>query len=283
MPGLKATSEWLRTSPHRLDVKVDREANVLRGFVVAQEGQFKSDGRGQFDAKSLKQIVTLMNRAPGGLKSRFAHPTLSGDGLGKFLGRAKNPRLDSVQVMRDGAPVLLQAVRADLHFDKTSLEEPPGGGKPLGQYVLDLAESDPDALSSSLAGKFDQEELLDPKTRRPMLDAEQRPLPPVWRPKALHASDIVDTGDAVDGLLAAGLSVDGLPDELVRRASELLGKAFPDAPREVVRERIHAWAERYLAYRFGEEADERPADADRGGVPASLSALRRRLDLLVSQ
>lgn len=277
MPTLPAESEWLRASfSGRPDIGVDRENNVLRGYVVAQEGAFKSAGRGAFDEKSLKSLRALANaKGAQGLKSRFTHPTLSGDGLGSFLGRAKNPRMDSVTVERDGKKVLLHALRADLHFDKTALEESPRGGKPLGLYVMDLAESDPDALSSSIVVTADQEEQLDPKTKRPLMDAAGEPLPPLWRPKKLHASDIVDTGDAVDGLLSAQLGIEGLGDETVRRASELLSKAFPGASRDVVKARVESWLSKYLSYRFGDEEDE-PAP-----VPAvSHDIARRRLKLM---
>jgi hypothetical protein len=256
MPELKETSDWLRVNVSNQEIGVDREKAVISGYVVAQEGPFKSEGRGEFDQKSLSQIVTLMRKSPKGLKSRFAHPSLSSDGIGKHLGRVKNPRMGTVKVMRDGVATLLHAVRGDLHFDPTALEEPPGGGKPLGIYVMDLAESDPDAISSSLVLSKTEELRTDPKTKRPLLQASGEPLPPLWRPTALHASDVVDTGDAVDGILSAQLSIEGLPDELVRRASELLSKAFPGASREVISARIDAWKANYLSWRFG---DDEPA------------------------
>jgi CBS domain-containing protein len=275
MPKLPPQTEWLRANTlDRMEIGVDRENAILRGYVVAQEGPFKSAGRGEFDVKALKSIVTLMNKnGTPGTKSRFAHPTLSGDGIGKFLGRAKNPKLDTVRVMRNGEKVLLHAVRADLHFDQTALEEPPGGGKPLGIYVMDLAESDPDAISSSVVVQADQEERLDAKGR-PMLDAEGNPLPPLWRPKAIHASDVVDTGDAVDGILSAeGLSADGLPDHAVREACKLLSEAFPNADRETIKVRALAWVDRFLSWKFGDDpTSEQPA-------APKLEIYRKRLEL----
>lgn len=253
MPQLTEKPTWLRASTQMGEIGVDRENNVIRGYVLAQEGPFKSEGRGEFDLKSLKQLKALANKAPNGLKSRLAHPTLSSDGIGKFLGRAKNPQLSTVQVMRDGKLVALHALRGDLHLDKTALEEPVGGGKPIGLYVMDLAESDPDALSSSVVLQYQEEWRLDPKTKRPMLDANGNEMPPLWRPTALHASDIVDTGDAVDGLLSAQLS--GMPDGLVRQASELLDKIFPGESRQVVESRLNSWLTSYLSYRYGDAPD----------------------------
>lgn len=261
MPTLKEKPDWLRASTSGRVVGVDREQNVLRGYVVAQEGPFKSEGRGEFNVAGLKKLAALGNKATGGLKSRFTHPTLSSDGLGKFLGRAKNFTLDSVRVNRGGEMVLLHAVRADLHFDKTALDKPVDGGKPLAEYVMDLAESDPDALSSSVVVKADQQTQLDPKTKKPLLNDRGEALPPLWFPTELRASDIVDTGDAVDGLLSA----EGLPDETVRRGTELLDKQFAGQSREVVKARAEAWLERYLTLRFGEpEAVDIPAPKPTG-------------------
>lgn len=279
MPTLPAESEWLRaTTTGRPDIGVDRTNNRLLGYVIAQEGAFKSQGRGAFDLKSLQSLRALMNKkGSAGLKSRFTHPTLSGDGLGTFLGRVHNPRIEPITLNRDGEKVLLHALRGDLHFDPTALEPAPGNsGKPYGLYVMDLAESDPDALSSSIVVTADQEEQLDPKTKRPMVDANGEPLPPLWRPKKLHASDIVDTGDAVDGLLSAQLGIEGLGDETVRRASELLTKAFPGAGRDVVKARVESWLAKYLSYRFGDEEDDEPSPHP----VVSHDIARRRLKLM---
>lgn len=281
---IKAQPDWLRASASSMEVGVDREASVLRGYVVAQEGAFK-DGRGEFSLASLKKINALMNKEAAGLKSRFSHPTLSGDGLGKYLGRAKNPRLDSVKLKRGGEVVLLHAVRADLHFDQTALEEPPGGGKPLGLYVMDLAESDPEAISSSLVLKSDQIEQLDPKTKRPKLGADGQPLPPLWMPTELHASDVVDVGAAVDGILSAhGLNFNGLPDALVRQASEMLNGFLPGESREVVEARLRSWLDRYLELRYGEDEPQLQSSAAAINASAiSIEEARRRLFVLENE
>lgn len=235
-------------------IGVDREKNVICGYVVAQEGAFKSKGRGEFDLQALRAIRKMMAEKPAGLKSRFSHPTMSDDGLGKFLGRAKEPFLDKImKPLGDGKFQEIGCVRADLHLDPSSFTTPYGS---LGAYVMDLAESDPDALSSSLVLKADEEYRLDSKGR-PLLDENGDPLPPLWRPKELHASDVVDTGDAVDGFLsvqggAAKLSaeiIDGLPDAALRRGVELLDKQFSGQPAETIRARCNAWLERYLQYR----------------------------------
>jgi len=241
MPTVSTASEikWLRAESTARPVKVDREAKMIRGFVVAQQGEFKS-GRGEFDGKSLRAIKQLMSGKPAGLKSRFTHPTLSNDGLGYYLGRARRPWMDTMTV----GDQEVEMVRADLEFSETAFNTPNGD---LASYVMDLTEKDADAISSSLVLQTDEEWRLDKKTGRPMLDESGRQLPPLWRPTVLHASDIVDTGDAVDGLLSAKLSIDGLPDEIVRKGAELLRAQFAGKPRAFVESHLSAWCERVLS------------------------------------
>jgi hypothetical protein len=243
MPKMPREPQWLRAGFSGRIAAVDRDKQVIRGYVLAQEGPFKSAGRGAFDRDALQEIVRLGNATRTGLKSRFAHPTLSDDGLGKHLGRAKNLRLDTALDARTGRTVA--AVRGDLHFDPSASKTPSGD---LADYVLSLAESDPDALSSSLVLEADEEVRLDAK-KRPLTDADGNDLPPLWRPTRLHASDIVDTGDAVDGLLSANLDASALPDAAVRKGCQLLDSVFHGQDWEVVEARCLAWLARYREHR----------------------------------
>src|SRR5262245_12024538 len=79
---------------------VDRDNAVIRGYVVAQSGPHKSE-EGDFDKTSLEQMAAIINAKPQGVKSRFTHPSLSGDGLGKFLGRSKNARVETAAVFSE--------------------------------------------------------------------------------------------------------------------------------------------------------------------------------------
>ena len=243
--SIKSERQWLRASFDNKELGVDREANVIRGMVVAQEGPFKTAGRGEFDGKSLSQIVRLMAKNKLGLKSRLAHPTLSEDGIGKYLGRIRNGMIGKVTVERNGEQVELKAVRGDLFFDPSAFETPAGD---LASYVMALAESDPDAISSSLVLQTDEEMRLD-KHKQPLRDERGNVLPPLWRPTALHASDIVDTGEAVDGLLS--VQFEKLPDANVRLAAEFIDRAFPNMGRNEVSARLDSWKTKYLDHRFG--------------------------------
>lgn len=252
MPKFNLKPAWQACKSIGRPIGVDRKNNIIHGYVVAQEGPFKSNGRGEFDVKSLASIVELMNANQGGTKSRFTHPDMSNDGLGKFLGRVHNPTLSTAIDARTGKEV--KAVRADLHFDATALETPPSGGRPLGEYVMALAESDPGALSSSIVVKVDEEYRIE-KDGTPTLGEDGNPLPPLWRPKDIRASDIVDTGDAVDSMLSAE-TIDGLPLAALWRGSELLDSVFAGQSRDVIEERLTAWLGRYLTGRFGERQSE---------------------------
>jgi hypothetical protein len=257
MPTITETSTWQKSLASGKPIGVDREKRAILGYVVAQEGPFKTQGRGEFNKKSLQMIAELMTAEKLGLKCRFTHPTLSADGLGKFLGRSINPRLDTIT--KDGKQI--GVVRADLYFDESASKTPNGD---LADYVMTLAESDPDALSSSLV--IEPEEIYREDTKgQPLRDSEGSLLPPLWYPVSLHASDIVDTGEAVDGLLSANLSVDGLPDEVVRQAAQLLASQFAGQKRAVVRARALAFLDKALLM-FGDD------DSDVEPVPqASLS------------
>jgi hypothetical protein len=260
---------WLRATTMAPPSAVDRERNIISGVVVAEEGPFKSDGRGEFDDKALRSIVKMMAAKPGGLKSRFAHPSLSDDGIGKFLGRFHSPRLDRGRRTHQESDErkTVSMVRADLHLDPTSFEKPSGN---LGKYVMDLAESDPDAFSTSLVLRYDEEFRLNKDGTRKTTD-QGIELHPLWRPTQLHALDVVDTGDATNGLL----SVDALPDAVVRQATALLDAQFGDCSREVVEARCAAWLSRYLDLKFGEKE---PDPAPPPPTTPQLDARRLRLE-----
>ena len=258
MPKLEATPQWLRANVQASIIGVDKEARRINGAVVAQAGAFKTPGRGSFDKAGLQGIVKLMKGEPNGLKSRLSHATLSDDGVSKFLGRMVNPRMDKAVIRRNGQAMEVDAVRADLQLSDSAFEGNPNGN--IGQYVLNLAEEDPDALSSSLVLTVDEIPQLD-KKGRPILDEETgEALPPIWLPRSLHGADVVAVGDAVDSLLSADV-IDGLPDAVVRQASLLLNKQFPDATREVVEARCLSYLSRYLDVRFGQKEAKLEAPA----------------------
>lgn len=237
MPVMPKQPDWLRANSLGSPVKVDRENGIIYGRVVAELGTFK-DRRGKFNDVSLAKIAELMATNPNGTKSRFTHPSLSSDGLGKFLGRDQNPRVDGPRV------------RADLHFDPSAYKTPSGD---LATYVMDLAQNDPGAFGSSLV--LQTEKIFElGENGRPKRDENGDEIPPLWMPTKIHAIDVVDDGDAVHGdfMSASGIDFDSLPDFEVRKGSAMLDALFAGQPREVVKARCEAWLERYLSNRYGE-------------------------------
>lgn len=180
-----------------------RRAGMIEGASLIALGE----AAGHFvwiDGDALDQVVKFGNESKNGVKTRFTHPSMSGDGLGSYLGRAKNLRRSE-----DGPDRVL----GDVHLSLSSRETPQGD---LGGYVLDLAEEDPEAFGMSIVfdhdyvaekefeGKHSNEdgEFTSPD------DANGKDYPHI-RLSALHGADFVDEPAAnPDGLFHVGGSAD---------------------------------------------------------------------------
>ena len=146
-----------------------------------------------------------MRDKKGGTKVRMGHTDMGS--VGSFLGRAINPRIEDAG---DGT----EKLRADLQFNSVAFRSPAGD---LATYVMDLAESDPEALSSSLVLMADEEWQLDSNGRKKR-DKEGRELSPLWRPTHIEFSDIVTLGDAAGALLSAVINEKRLtPEEQIEQ------------------------------------------------------------------
>lgn len=244
MPG---QSEWLRVGAggiadveQRSEPAVDRKNNVIRGYVVAEEGPMK-DGRGHFTKRSIERLVYLASSMEQGVKVRLSHPNMSDDGVSKYLGRGKSMRTAELP---DGR---LAAI-ADMHFDESATKSPHGN---LADYVMTRAESDKDSFGTSIVSKFEwfhDGKKIDRGEMYRLRD--EKPGEVEWIPTELHASDVVDTGNAVTSFMSAdGLAT--LPDGLVRQATAGLDQLFEGCSRDVVEARCTAFLSRYLDRRYG--------------------------------
>lgn len=278
----KLRTESLAAGP----LGVDRENKRINGFVVAEEGVFK-DRRGEFDRKSLRGIVSLMKLRPNGLKSHFTHPSLSADGLSRILGRAKNPRLTTGVVQRvPGEYTEVAMVRADLEFNEVATKPPVDGGTPLAEYVMDLAESDPDLFGSSLVLQVD-EEFRRKSDGTLETDESGHTLPALWRPTALNSIDIVSDGDAVTAFLSDNsLWDERLTDDLIRQVSPFLQRFLGEKPREVVETQVMSFLKRELDRHYGtvppcddEDDDDVTGDVELKQTGPDPDDLRRELSL----
>jgi hypothetical protein len=221
-------------------VKVDRKANIIFGANLMQVGDLNGgDARNwTVDAATLQQAHEIMGRGNNGTKARFTHPNMSADGMGSYLGRWKNQRVDG------------GTLRADLHIADAAFRSPQGD---LGTYVMDLAESDPEAFGVSLATRLDEGNLQEFSGSADGKDGKKWPM----RFSDVRAADIVDEPAATRG----GLFDLMTPDlrNLPAQATALLTTYFGDAEPEVIRGRINSFLDRYLSERTTPMADSVPA------------------------
>jgi len=183
-----------RAMPVRGIGGVDRDGRVIYGVSCAQAVEALGHGM-QLDDVTLAQIVAAGNGQRSGLKSRYTHPGLSSDGMGKFLGR-----LRSFRVVDDKA-------LADLHLSDAAFASPDGN---LGQYVLDLAEEDPEAFGTSIVFELGSlvwvlEDGQEVRANGERPENAINELPAV-RIKKLFACDVVDEPAANrDGMFSSAL------------------------------------------------------------------------------
>lgn len=271
----------LRINNQSSPIGVNESRTGINGFVVAEEGEIRGHG-GEFDRKALRSIVGLMKMQPKGLKSHFTHPSLSADGLSRILGRAKNPRMTTGVVERDGEFREVAMVRADLHFNPTALKEPVDGGRPMGEFLMELADTDPDAFGSSLVLEYEEELRLnsDGTVQR---DEDGRELRPLWRPTRLFSTDIVSDGAAVTAFLSADMFTNlKVDDDFVRAAAPLAMQFLSGKPRDVVEPKLQAFLKRLMDLRY--ECDDEGGDEVTEGVETAVPVvtagdIRRRREL----
>lgn len=214
-------------------LRVDRAAKVIRGAKVIELGAVNDSRPWDVDEETLAQVLDHASRPNKGLKARFTHPSLSDDGLGKYLGRWQNPRIEN------------GAVVADLHIAEAAFNSPAGD---IGSYVMDLAEEDPEAFGVSIATKLHESMLSD------LPEGERLPL----RIAGLHAADFVDTPAATRGGLFDSHTQDAIPAV----ATWILENHFRNAGPEEVLQRV----EKFLSRHYGKGSDM-SKDPDVTGQP----------------
>ena len=202
-------------------LSVDREQRIIYGVSAAQAVEALGHGM-TLDGRTIAQVVEHGNAARNGVKSRFAHPGLSSDGMGKYLGRLRDFRQEGDKAI------------ADLHLAASAFKTPDGD---LGTYIMDMAEDDPDMFGMSMVVKGErfwtladgtEIEAVDPEgnaRKRPENATTQHP---VLRVKQLMAVDAVDEPAANrDGLFAARhlWATNGLAQEAFADIDEYLGGA----------------------------------------------------------
>lgn len=277
---LEKPSEFFRTAPaigiKASEVsKIDREggkykAGLIPGFSVISKGEALGHDL-WIDEVFLSQVADAINTLKTGSKSRFTHPGLSGDGLGKATGRVYNARVEGDRVF------------ADLHLSNTAHKSPDGD---LAGYLLDFAEEDPEAFGASISFRHDmeaEEEFVDENR-----DGEGRFVSPDpgnvhnfehARLRKLRAVDFVDSPAAnPSGLFHTGIF------EVLEGGEAVLDFLFgvtdqpPAAAMGIDPSRLKGFAARWAADRgfsvhkesqMASNAPAAPADTSKTEVPAA--------------
>ncbi|CAE7465003.1 gene 4 [Symbiodinium pilosum] len=237
---------YYRTTPTKAAEKlpVDRKggkfgAGVIRNASLLTVGE--ALGHYEWvDAEFTESVAAYVNGLNKGAKVRFTHPSLSGDGLGRFMGRA----FDAQYIAETG-----QAV-ADIHLAKSSHETPDGD---LGKYVMDLAEEDPEAFAISIAFERDRkaervfaEEHTEEDEFASPDEANANNYPHV-RLKALIAADFVDEPAAnPGGLFHRGHEIAAEADKLCAYALGLSDEKPDTDCFSADADRVQAFAQRFL-------------------------------------
>lgn len=185
----------IRFSEHNPIGQIDRENGIIYGVSVITSGR-EATGHGMYVDQKMIEQVNEFGQAAGevGVKARFDHPNPCASSMGTELGRFKNFRIDGNQV------------RADLHLNESSAKSPNGNYR---EYVLSLAEEDPDQFATSIVFRPDEDYI---PNREDYPGESQEDSNPFWMPHARVASlthvDVVNEGAANDGLFSNGVEME---------------------------------------------------------------------------
>lgn len=145
LPVTDGFERLARAGVESSQVVIDRtggrfSAGIIRGVSLAAVGEALGHDL-WLDAEMIAQVAEMSSgKGDSGLKSRFTHPGMSSDGMGRHLGR-----LHDVKVVGGKAV-------GDLHFAKSSHDTPDGD---LAEYVMTLTEEDPEAAGLSIVFERD--------------------------------------------------------------------------------------------------------------------------------
>jgi len=215
----------------------DGGAGLIRGVSIITRGEALGHGV-WIDRDMLSQVKSSINAMKIGTKARFTHPGLSGDGLGKYLGRFKNARIDG------------DVVRADLHFAESAHETPDGD---LAGYVMSLAEQDPEAFGASIAYEPDERAqtqfITEHEEDGVFVSPDESNIKnlPHARMSKLRATDIVDEPAAnPDGLFHRGQEIAEEAEACMSYALGLSDKCPTLTLLDIDPDRVQGFVQKYL-------------------------------------
>lgn len=230
-PERKTAAERLRFNNYAPVAGIDTENHVLYGVSAMQAVEALGHDL-LIDRVTLREFRDLANAKPNGLKSRFTHPGLSSDGLGKFIGRAKNFRVAGDKLL------------ADLHLSDIAARSPHGD---LRAYIEGLALEAPDMFGLSVVLDGRRVWVLDDGTE---VDADP------WGDAPRNARDGIPTlrvveAYAVDAVDEPAANRDGLFGAFSKTTNELAAATYADIDRHLARagidqETLAAYVNTYL-------------------------------------
>ena len=210
MPRSHFKSNIIFSRPKSLNV--DKENGIIKNVSIVNHGKNKNGT--YFNDQFLADIVTKGNEQKQGVKSRFGHPNMCSNSLGTFLGRYKNFKIKE------------KGVYADLHLDPvTKQKQVDGGGISMFDYVIQMAENNPDMFGNSI---HINSEIYEEKVGDVYFNSHKL--------ESLIASDLVDDPAATENLFAnsndLGIAVTDFLDnnptifDVIQRDSSILDDFF---------------------------------------------------------
>ena len=174
-------SKYFKALPNfaSTNINVDKENGVIKNTCIAQFGDNQNDSF--FDELFLNQLVKFGNEAEGGIKSRFGHPNMCATSFGTYIGRYKNFNIQNGNVY------------ADLQLDTiTKQTEVEGKGIKMFDYIVDMADRNPDMFGNSIH--------IFSQTYEKPIDGKVKTLHQLEKFKAV---DLVDDPAATDALFSS--------------------------------------------------------------------------------
>ena len=159
-----------------------RKAGIIHSVSIITKGEALGHDL-WIDDVTLEQVADLISANRNGVKSRFTHPSMSGDGLGKQVGRVMDAEVEGNQVL------------ADQHFLASAHKAPDGD---LAEYLMSLADEDPTSYGLSIAFLHDADAMEQFQVQHTADGEFRSPDPlnvnhyPHVRIAELHAADAVD-------------------------------------------------------------------------------------------
>ena len=185
------------------------DAGYIKNVSIIAQGEALGHGM-WIDDVFANQVALQLAEADAGIKVRFTHPDMSGDGLAKGMGRAFYKKKDKNKVY------------ADIHFWKSAHDGPDGN---LAGYVIQRAKEDPSSFGMSISFQQDLESQAEFVENNSEDGAFGSPDPnnldnlPHVRLSKLRAADFVDEPAAnPDGLFCV--------DETFKEAEQMLSFAL---------------------------------------------------------